>query len=90
MPSFHEYQRKLLAQESGFWSKVGIRIAKMLQIDAAPWTPKFYGALLERLFGNVVDASEIERDQLSNKSQAFQYMGSLKKFGNASSKGRSA
>jgi hypothetical protein len=82
MPSFDEYQRKLLAQETGFWSEVAVRGAKFLQVDASPWTPKFYGAILELLFGNVVDASKLDRAELNNKSQAFQYMGALKEFSN--------
>lgn len=79
MPGFNEYQRQLLSREVGFWSKAGARSAKFLQVDASPFTPKFWGAILECLFGNLDSSADLDRETFSNESQAFQYLGALAK-----------
>jgi hypothetical protein len=51
--------------------------AKFFEIDAAPWTPKFYGDLFERFFGSIDEVGKAKAEAQSNASQAFQYLARL-------------
>ena len=77
-PQYEEFRRKLLAKKTGFWSKVAVAGGKFMQVDAAPWTPKFWGAVIE-MFGVSLDAltKDDQENLLSNKSQAFNYIATL-------------
>ena len=46
IPDYTEFRRQLEAEKAGFWAKVLDRSSKILEIDAAPWTPKFWADLI--------------------------------------------
>ncbi len=74
IPDYREFRRQLAAEKSGFWNKVLDASAKIFEIDAAPWTPKFYGQLLKALGLTALTFSSERKEGLTNKSQAFQFM----------------
>lgn len=74
IPDYREFRRQLAAQRSGFWSKVLDATAKVFQIEAAPWTPKFYGEFLKAIGVTILTATAERKDSLSNKSQAYHFM----------------
>ena len=77
-PQYEEFCRKLAAKKTGFWSKIAVAGGKFLQVDAAPWTPKFWGAVLEMFGVSIDELSKSEQENfLSNKSQAFNYIATL-------------
>jgi hypothetical protein len=77
-PQYEEFRRQLAAKKTGFWSKVAVAGGKFLQVDAAPWTPKFWGAVLEMCGVSLDELSKSEQENfLSNKSQAFNYIATL-------------
>jgi hypothetical protein len=49
IPDFREFQRQLRAVESRKWGKVLDAAGKIVEIDAAPWSPNFW-ALLAHIF----------------------------------------
>lgn len=77
LTSYDEFCRQLKAKKTGFWSKVLVSGGKFLQIDAAPWVPKFWGGLIGALFGSVDEAEKRAEEAQKNKSQAFQYLFTL-------------
>jgi hypothetical protein len=77
LPKYREMRRQLLAERTGFWSSVLATGSKLLQIDATPWTPKFYGQLIEAFFGPLDKMSEEAVKARSNSRQAFQYIATL-------------
>ena len=77
-PQYEEFRRKLAAKKTGFWSKMAVAGGKFLQVDAAPWTPKFWGAVLELCGISLDEFSKSEQENfLSNQSQAFNYIATL-------------
>jgi hypothetical protein len=74
IPDYREFRRQLMAERTGFWKKVFETTAKVFEIDAAPWTPKFYGQLIKCLGFSALTYTSERKDELSNKSQAFQFM----------------
>jgi hypothetical protein len=44
-PQFLEFRRCLESKSAGFWGKVLEAGSKFMQVDASPWTPKFYWAV---------------------------------------------
>jgi hypothetical protein len=74
IPDYREFKRQIEAEKAGFWKKVLDVAGKAFAIDAAPWTPKFYGELLKALGITVLTYSAEQKERLSNKSQAFQFM----------------
>jgi hypothetical protein len=77
LPKYHEFQRQLQAQRGGFWSEVLAAGSTLLQIDATPWTPKFYGQIIEAFFGPLGNIAEAEAEARSNANQAYQYLATL-------------
>jgi hypothetical protein len=56
------------------WGKVLDAAGKVAEIDAAPWTPKFW-ALILKAIGMTALRSDSERENaLSNRYQAFKFM----------------
>lgn len=77
LPQYAEMRRQLEAKHTGFWANVLATGASILQIDATPWTPKFYGQVLEAFFGPIGKTAEAEEQARSNANQAFQYVTKL-------------
>jgi hypothetical protein len=82
IPAFVEYRRQLAAKRAGFWRKVLDPLGKIVQIDAAPWTPKFYGELLRALGLTLLSSIEEQQDYLSNRTQTFQFMKTIDQWSN--------
>jgi hypothetical protein len=77
LPKYNEVRRQLTSKKTGFWSKVLAAGGKFLKIDAAPWTPKFYGSLFETFFGSSDEIAKAEIEARSNANQAFQFLAKL-------------
>lgn len=75
IPDYREFRRQLAAERTRSGGRILDFAGKLFQIDAAPWTPKFYGQLLQALGVALLDTSSLETERVSNKSQAFQFMG---------------
>lgn len=74
IPDYFEFKRQIAAKRAGFWGNVLDKASKIAEIDSAPWTPKFYADLL-KIFGFTMLAGISEqKDQLTNKSQACQFI----------------
>ena len=77
IPWYDEVRRQLQSKKIGFWANVLATGVKFLKIDAAPWTPKFYGDLFEIFFSSVDKIKQAKVEALSNANQAFQYLARL-------------
>ncbi len=77
IPHYNEFRRQLEAKDIGFWSKVLEGGGKFLKIDAAFWAPKFYGEIIQILCEIFGKGAEAHLKNLSNKNQAFSYLGKL-------------
>jgi uncharacterized protein YjbI with pentapeptide repeats len=77
LPQYEEFRRQLAAKKTGFWSKVAVAGGKFLQVNAAPWTLAFWGAVLEMCGVSLDEAAKADAADLSNKSQAFHYLARL-------------
>jgi hypothetical protein len=80
IPDYREFRRQLAAERTGWWAHVLDGATKVLEVNAAPWTPKFYGALLEALGVSALTAAAESKERLSNRSQAFYFMKGLEDF----------
>ena len=80
IPDYREFVRQLSAERAGFWSKVLDAGSKALQIDAAPWTPKFYGELMKALGLTALVAQSEKKQRLTNVSQAYQFMYQVQRY----------
>jgi hypothetical protein len=75
IPDYREFRRQLASRGAGAGAKLLGALERILEIDAAPWTPKFYGQLLRAVGLSAVGVEEERRARFSNRSQAFQFMG---------------
>ena len=74
IPDYREFQRQLQSMRAEKWGKVLDAAGKVAEIDAAPWTPKFW-ALILKAIGMTALRSDSERENaLSNRYQAFKFM----------------
>lgn len=73
IPDYREFRRQLGAEKSGRWASILDKGSKIFEIDASPFTPKFYGELLKML-GVAFTYNSESKEKLSNRSQAFQFM----------------
>lgn len=80
IPDYIEFRRQLESEKAGFWKKVLDRSSKVLEIDAAPWTPKFWTDIIRYLAMTGIDAASSRKDLLTNKSQAFHFMKKIEDF----------
>ena len=74
IPDYREFRRQIAAIKAGRWEKFLDAAGKIVEIDAAPWTPKFWGLLLRALGLSFVTAAGEQQQLLSNKYQAFKFM----------------
>lgn len=79
IPDFIQFKRQLLAERDGFWKNVLDKAGKILEIDATPCTPKFYGELLKVIGFTLLTSVEEQKEKLSNKNLAFQFMRTIEK-----------
>lgn len=80
IPEYENYLKQITAKEFGFGTKVLSAGGKFLQVDAAPWTPKFWGAIIECFSSILGHAADRDKDSyLSNEKQAFCYLATLER-----------
>lgn len=72
LPWYFEMRRQFESQRTGFWSRALAFGGKLLQIDASPSTPKFWGQIIEAFSGGMSETAKAEAR--SNAGQAFQYL----------------
>ena len=77
IPDYREFQRQLTAIKAGKLEKVLDVAGKIVEIDAAPWTPKFWGLLLKAVGLSIVTAASEQEQLLLNKYQAFTFMSEI-------------
>ena len=63
--------------EAGRWTKVLEATGKLAEIDATPWTPKFWSLILKALGITIVTSGAELKETLSNQYQAFKFMSEL-------------
>ena len=76
IPDYYEFKRQLGSERIGMWEHV-LDATGILQIDFAPWTPKFYGALLSALAPGLFETVAARKERLTNRHQAFQFIRTL-------------
>ncbi|HKU75255.1 MAG TPA: hypothetical protein VJR02_15195 [Pyrinomonadaceae bacterium] len=74
IPKFREFTRQIQAERAGFWKNALDRTGKVFEIDAAPWTPKFWGELVKALGLGFLSTVEERKKNLSNEVQAFKFL----------------
>src|SRR5688572_23519907 len=72
IPDYTEFRRVLKAKRKGWLYTVLDPVVELLQIDAAPWTPRFYGQILKAL--GVPGLSKLDEKTLSNETLAYHFM----------------
>jgi hypothetical protein len=80
LPLYEEFRRQLAAKKTGYWANVLSASAEFLKVDAAPWTPKFYGEVLKWLGVALNLTAKDEEALLTNQNQAFQYLATLERY----------
>lgn len=80
IPDYAEFRRQIAAREAKFFGSLLDPLGKILAIDAAPWTPKFWGGFLSALGSAFGIGITEDIDKLSNKQQTFQFMRVLDKL----------
>lgn len=80
IPDYIEFMRQLESEKAGFWKNVLDRSSKVLEIDAAPWTPKFWADLIRCVAMTSIDAVSSRKESLTNKHQAFHFMKKLEDY----------
>jgi len=77
IPEYLQFRRILESKTTGFWANVLAAGGKFMQIDASPWTPKFYWGLFELFSTSIGARTKLEEDARSNAGHAFQYLAKL-------------
>jgi hypothetical protein len=77
IPEYVQFRRILESKKTGFWAKALAAGGKFMQIDASPWTPKFYWGLFEAFSTSIDARTKLEEDARSNAGHAFQYLAKL-------------
>ena len=76
VPDYVEFRRQLRGEPLSNGKRILDVAGKVLKIDASPWTPKFWGELLEALGVSLGDSKE-RREKASNKAHAFRFLNIL-------------
>jgi hypothetical protein len=79
IPDYGEFRRQIMAREAKFFGSLLDPLGKILAIDAAPWTPKFWGGFLSALGSAFGLGITEDIENLTNKRQAFQFMRAIDK-----------
>lgn len=74
IPDYREFSKQLTFERTSFGGKVLDAAGKILEIDVAPWTPKFWGQTFKALGSIIGLFSEKEKAFRTNKEQAFRFM----------------
>ena len=74
IPDYREFRRQLESIRAHNWKNFLDPVCKVAEIDAAPWTPKFWGLLMKSLGFAVLETTQEQQEKLTNKYQAFKFM----------------
>lgn len=74
MPDYREFKRQLEAMQTAKWGKFLDAAGKIAEIDAAPWTPKFWALVLKAVGVAALRSQTEQIEALSNKYQAYKFM----------------
>lgn len=74
LPDQSPLRRQLVVEEVRFGGRILDVTGRIFEIDAVPWTPRFWGELLRTLGLTPLDAKDLEKERLTIRSQAFQFM----------------
>lgn len=81
IPDYREFRRQLEAEQAGKIKKVLDVAGKIMEIDTAPWTPKFWGMLLKALGMSAIETAANQKDRLTNRYQAYEFMKEVEDMG---------
>jgi hypothetical protein len=81
IPDYKEFRRQLEAEQAGKIKKVLDVAGKIMEIDAAPWTPKFWGLLLKAFGMSAIETAADQKQRLSNHYQAYELMREVEDIG---------
>jgi hypothetical protein len=81
IPIYREFRRQIAAIKGNRWEKFLDVSGKVVEIDAAPRTPKFWGLLLKAVGLSILVAAGERQEVLSNKYQAFTFMSEVEDAG---------
>jgi hypothetical protein len=81
IPDYKEFRRQLEAEQAGKVKKVLDLAGKIMEIDAAPWTPKFWGLLLKSLGMSAIETAADQKERLTNRYQAYEFMKAVDDIG---------
>ena len=79
IPDYVEFRRQLEAEKAGFWARVLDKASKVMEINAPPWTPKFYGDLIGAIGLTGMEADSASKSKLSNRVQAFHFISKIER-----------
>jgi hypothetical protein len=77
IPDYIEFRRQLEAEKAGKWKKALETTGKIMAIDAAPWTPKFWGELLKALGVSAIETAADQKEWVTNRYQAFEFISEI-------------
>lgn len=80
IPDYREFHRQLASERTGKWKKSLDTAGKIMAINAAPWTPKFWGELLNALGMSVLQTAADKKDTQTNRYQAYEFMKEIEEF----------
>ncbi len=80
IPDYKEFRRQLASEKAGKWKKVLDATGKIMAINAAPWTPKFWGELLKALGMSILETAADKKEELTNRYQAYEFMKEIEHF----------
>ncbi len=79
IPLYHETVRMIKSKEKSMGAKLLEAGGKFFEIDAAPWTPKFYGDVIKIAIGLFNTRVEMEEKLSSNAGHAYQFLAKIDK-----------
>lgn len=79
IPDYREFQRQMESVKAGNWKNFLDAAGKVAEIDAAPWTPKFWTLLLKALGVAFIETASDQQEKLTNRYQAYKFMGEVER-----------
>lgn len=79
IPDYVEFKRQLASQRAGVWALVAEAANDFFGVDAAPWTPKFWGAVLRIMGLKALTGAASNKDHLTNRAHAMTFLRSVER-----------
>jgi hypothetical protein len=77
VPDYFAFRRQLGSKKKGWWRRVLNPAVELLQIDAAPWTPKFFGQIAKAIGVPGFASQPVQ----SNAEMAYHFMRTVEHSG---------